>query len=245
MRKYTGKRLLAHVRNGDYAHPGEEEAILDVMSAFDKNQSQQILDVGCGLGKTAHFIQQNGWGKTIGFDIEKDSIEYAKKTYPENEFYASDVTRINEVVENKFDIICIFTSFYAFHDQRAALTALNNTAKVGGYLAIMDYLDLCIEIENPLFIGRENTSPFIPIKLEKFETMLHESGWRLKDIVDKSNQFHMWYEQLLSKIIAKKPELIELFGEAAYQKTWNTYTSLLDAINKSILGGVIIYAIKD
>ena len=83
MRQYTGKNLVALLRGKNYAHAGEEEAISMVMNYFPKNKDQTILDVGCGLGETSAFIQNNGWGLVTGFDIEKESIDYAQKTYPE------------------------------------------------------------------------------------------------------------------------------------------------------------------
>src|SRR3990167_7710451 len=82
LRWFQGKNYMSYIRGGDYTHPGEEQAILETLSPFPKDKNRLILDVACGLGGTANFIQKNGWGKVVGFDIEPASIEYAKQNYP-------------------------------------------------------------------------------------------------------------------------------------------------------------------
>jgi 2-polyprenyl-3-methyl-5-hydroxy-6-metoxy-1,4-benzoquinol methylase len=80
MRHFEGKRLLSVIRGSDYAHAGEEEAINLVMSRIPKNNGRLILDVDCGLGGTAKFIQEHGWGQVTGIDIEEESMYMQKKT---------------------------------------------------------------------------------------------------------------------------------------------------------------------
>lgn len=244
MRHYAGKHLLAYVREVNYAHPGEEEAILAVMNNFAKNKQQKIMDVGCGLGGTADFIQRQGWGTVSGFDIENISIEYAKNNYPDIDFYTSDVEGIEKIFQDEFDILCLFTSFYAFHDQEASLLSLNKIAKNNGYLAIFDYLDLCKNKTNPLFRDSANTNPFIPIKLDHLEKMFHKTGWQIEKSIDISNKFIIWYEQLVSKIIIKKDGIIENFGENAYKQAYDRYKQILDTVHNKEIGGIIVYATK-
>ena len=62
MNSITGKQILALARGGDYAHPGEEEAIELVMAPVAKRPDQVVLDVGCGCGGTAHYLADHGWG---------------------------------------------------------------------------------------------------------------------------------------------------------------------------------------
>ena len=71
MQHFVGKQMLAMMRKGDYAHAGEEEAIDLVMNKIPKDNTRLILDVGCGLGGTAKYIQDHGWGKVTGIDITR------------------------------------------------------------------------------------------------------------------------------------------------------------------------------
>jgi hypothetical protein len=60
MNSYQGKQILALVRDGDFAHAGEEEAIERAMRAVPKDRNRLILDAGCGRGGTAAYLQHHG-----------------------------------------------------------------------------------------------------------------------------------------------------------------------------------------
>ena len=130
LRKIEGKKLLSYLREGDFAHPGEQEAIDLVMSKFEKNHDQCILDAGCGLGGTAHYIQEQNWGKVSAFDIEVEAIKHAKENYKNIDFHVSDASCIHDVISVlKFDVVCMFNSFYAFSDQKKALESISKVTK--------------------------------------------------------------------------------------------------------------------
>lgn len=244
MRKYTGKHLGAFLRNQNYAHAGEEEAISMVMNKFDKKKEQTILDVGCGLGGTASFIQHAGWGQVTGFDIEAASIAYAKKNYPNVNFYISDATKIAEIFHNNFDILCAFNSLYAFRDQTKALAALNMAAKPNARLAIFDYLDLCENSKNSLYRNEANGLPFIPIKPSTIGEILKKAGWSLLEHVVINEKYEAWYSNLVSALVNNKEKVIKKFSINMYDSAHHRYTGILNAIIKKELGGVIVYAIK-
>ena len=50
MNSFEGKRILALIRDGDYAHAGEEEAIECALGSIPKDSRDWMLDVGCGRG---------------------------------------------------------------------------------------------------------------------------------------------------------------------------------------------------
>ena len=81
-----GKKILSIIRDGDYAHPGEEEAIELLFQHIQKNINRSMLDIGCGRGGTAHYLNANGWGDITGVDIDSDSIQYAKQQYKSLDF---------------------------------------------------------------------------------------------------------------------------------------------------------------
>lgn len=223
LRWFKGKRLVSFLRCGDYAHAGEEEAIIKVMSKFRKNSTQSILDVGCGQGGTAHFMQQQGWGKVTGIDIEEESIEYAKKTYPKIEFHTADVIQAPSILEHKtFDIICLYNSFYAFADQERALRALHKLAHNDTQMAICDYTGIWNDID-------------IVTK------MLHNTGWKLIEIIDVSKKYKEWYADLLEKIKSHKSQITQKFSESMYYKALHRYEEIYNYLVDGKLGGGIFY----
>ena len=98
MNSFEGKRILALIRDGDYAHAGEEEAIERALRSIPKNPRNWILDVGCGRGGSAEYLRRHGWGNLVGIDRENDSIEYAKAIYPDVEFHTCDVLDVPATV---------------------------------------------------------------------------------------------------------------------------------------------------
>jgi len=232
LRWFQGKQLVSFLRGGDYAHAGEEEAIIKVMSKFRKNSAQSILDVGCGQGGTAHFMQQQGWGKVTGIDIEEKSIEYAKKTYPEVEFHTADVIQVPSILEHRtFDIICLYNSFYAFADQEEALRALHKLAHNDTQMVIYDYTG-SYEETNP---------PFMPVQPKSFAKMLKNADWKLIETIDVSKEYKNWYFMLLEKMKSQKLQIIQKFSEDLYYKALHRYEDIYNYLVDGKMGGGIFY----
>src|SRR5260370_41105031 len=126
MNSFEGKRILALVREGDYAHAGEEAAIERVFRMVPKNADSWLLDVGCGRGGSAEYLRRRGWGRVEGIDRDSESIEYARATYPEIGFQVSDVLDVPRTVTRTFDVIYMLNAFYAFDRQSEALAELRN-----------------------------------------------------------------------------------------------------------------------
>lgn len=246
LRKYKGKQLVSYLRNGDYAHAGESEAIDLVMHPFQKRQNQHILDAGCGLGGTAQYIHENGWGKVTGIDIEPESIAYAKDHYSINQFFTCDVTATADLFKDaKFDIICLFNSFYAFQDQKSALTSLSKISAQKGQLAIFDY-STSSPLNTSLFYstGTFSTETFKPVMVYEIEQLLNSANWSLLSIVDITTQYVSWYKTLLMQLETEKNHIIKIFGEAAFDKAKKTYSEIFQDLFDRVLGGCIVYAEK-
>jgi hypothetical protein len=62
MSSATGKQILSLIRNGDYAHAGEERAIELALEGIAPSHDRQVLDIGCGLGGTVDYISRLGLG---------------------------------------------------------------------------------------------------------------------------------------------------------------------------------------
>ena len=239
MRSFDGKSILSLIRNGNYAHAGEEEAIIRVFKNIGKDASKNILDVGCGKGGTAKFVHDHGWGKVTGIDIEQASIEYSQKKYPEIDFYCTDVINADKIVTEKFDLIYLFNSFYEFPDQEEALKSLRKLAHNDTTLIIFDYIDLSSG-SSSLIIRNDRTKITNPVGLSTFDNIALKTGWSKESYEDLSNEYRMWYQALLEKIEHSKEKIISDFGEAGYRSAQKRYTSLLNAITDGeITGGII------
>ncbi|MEM9242862.1 MAG: methyltransferase domain-containing protein [Pseudomonadota bacterium] len=244
-RQYTGKKLLSLLRGGDYAHAGEEEAIDLCMRRFPKHTACELLDVGCGLGKTADYIQSHGYGEVTGVDIEKESIAYAQSHYAPK-FLTMDVADIKEKIEQKFDIITLFNSLYAFSNQEKALTDIYSITKTGGSIMIFEYTNLC-EGKNPFYQQEDKSKgilPFYPLNLTPIKKSMENIGWQSIEIIDVSDKYQVWYINLLKKLLTAHQQVIAQFDTAYFTSAYLLYSKMLSEILRGTLGGAIIYASK-
>lgn len=80
-----GKRLLAAVRNGEFAHAGKEATVRMAWGRLPKREDQSCLDAGCGRGGTAALVQSERWGQATGLDIDTETILIRRGHLPGSE----------------------------------------------------------------------------------------------------------------------------------------------------------------
>jgi len=242
MNSFEGKRILALIRDGDYAHAGEEEAIERALRSVKKNSQSWNLDVGCGRGGSAEYLRRHGWGNLAGIDRDNDSIEYAKATYPEIEFHTCDVLDVPATVTREFDVIYMLNAFYAFADQRAALAALRKVAKPKARLVIFDYAISVPPSEADLSVERQVFIPH-PIQMSGIGDLIRESGWETGAIEDLSADYTRWYAAFVERIRRKQDEIEKVGGDEWYRFVLSMYSGLHDVIASGKLGGAIVHAV--
>ena len=239
----VSKQILALLREGDFAHPGEIEAIDLVMRPLPKNATQKILDVGCGLGGTANYLRQ--WGDVSAIDMNADMIAYVQKNHSLVRAIHSDVMQIQHHFPLKtFQLITIVSAFFCFPEQSSALQLLSDIADEKAELIIFDYSTVDFpSVKNP-FTCSDSIHTFNPIFLPHIEKMLQKTNWQLKETKDITPQFIIWYEQLIEKFQAKRNFILKNFDEMIFDDLLKGYVQLVEHLIKKQLGGIIIYARK-
>jgi len=241
MNSITGKQILALARGGDYAHPGEEEAIELVMSRVAKRPEQVVLDVGCGRGGTAHYLESHGWGSVVGVDIDAENITSARDGYPAQMFLCADVGRLAVAWPGRADVICLFTAFYAFSDQPRALEQMRDVAAEDATLVIVDYTWPLFDARSVALAAKRSGS-WQPLRLERLPALLGEAGWRLDDTVDMTENFARWYGDLAHRILSAEHAIVAHAGRPWYEFAATWYDELARACRDGVVGGAAIYA---
>jgi cyclopropane fatty-acyl-phospholipid synthase-like methyltransferase len=234
------KKILAFIRDADYAHAGETEAIDLVFSHLSKNKEQLLLDVGCGLGGTADYIQKHNWGKVIGFDIDPETLNAAKQKYLNIEFHVGNACEVSNFLNKQFDVIYLFNVLYAIpHELKLnTLIELRKLTKSTTQLAIFDYVDLGKEIKFYTYNGRDRHY----IKSAVLTEQLKKAGWQLTSMINLDREYEIWYQKFVDKIVTKKSEIIALSDATTYDLVYNIYVEYLANIKNKALGGAIFYA---
>lgn len=236
-----GKRLLAAVRGGDYAHAGEEEAIHLLWERLPKIPAQPCLDAGCGRGGTAAFVQTRGWGSPTGVDIDAATIADAAARHPGVPFHALDITGVGGTLPGQFEVLYAFNAFYAFPDQPAALASLARAARPDATLCLFDYVDRGGFSSHP-FAAKPETRRWQPLHLPTLPSELEKAGWKQTGCLLLHDAYRRWYADLNGRFDRQRSDLLASFPADLVDYAVDYYRALLSAIEEGALGGAIVYA---
>jgi trans-aconitate 2-methyltransferase len=91
----------------------QQEAAKELLEKIEFKGDEHILDVGCGDGKiTAGLAKRVPNGFVLGVDISKEMIDFAKKTFPQEQYQNLDFSLQDAKdlkYQERFDVI--FSSF--------------------------------------------------------------------------------------------------------------------------------------
>lgn len=241
MSSVTGKLVLSLVREKDYAHAGEEEAIELTLGHLPRGAQQRWLDVGCGIGGTAHYIQSRGWAEVVGADIDPDNVALATERHPGNRFVCSDAAAVDGAVQGPFDVIYLFNAFFLFKAQGPALRAMRNLAGADTRLVIFDYVDRGGYGHWQAINNAQQRRQ--ALDLDTLPALLAEHGWQLDTLKLMHDEYLRWYEELVDRIKAKREAILELSDEAFYEFVLRRYSETWEDLKAGRLGGAIIEAV--
>ena len=166
-------------------HMGGLKATQELIELCHINKDKYVLDVGCGLGRTACYIAKNYGCKVVGIDISERMIdranERAKKEAVENriEFRVGDAQKL-PFKDAVFDA-AIGESIIAFlEDKQRGVRENSRVTKPGGYVGLNE----CTWVKAPPLGLTEYMSRVIGAKYpapDGWKELLESSG--LRDIV--------------------------------------------------------------
>jgi SAM-dependent methyltransferase len=241
MNNATGKRLLALVRDGDYAHPGEEEANHLLFAGLTRDPGRRVLDAGCGGAGTAAWVQAHGLGAVTGIDIDPETARLARERHPEVTVVEGDLQRAGETLTGPFGLIYAMTALYAAPDQTAVFRELGALAAPGAELRLLEYAD-----PHGRFAGETggdlSRGWWRPLRPRRLPALLVSAGWTAVEVRDLHPEFVYWYRELCGRIAAKRDEISRAFGDEWYAFVAREYATILEMVRSGVLGGVLARA---
>jgi len=139
-----------------YSEQGEVQheilnTAVEAVSLFRNKKYLHILDLGCGTGRNAFYLAQNGF-KVSACDISETGINIAKKKAEELGF-----DNINFDIEDMFDlnypdgtfdaVLCVWTQGHGLRsDIQKSINEIHRILKAGG-MTVSDF----VTIEDPTF----------------------------------------------------------------------------------------------
>lgn len=106
---------------------------------LSKIKPGNILDAGCGYGRIAIPLHQNGF-EVFGVDIMQNFVDHVNKETNTNHFKLGNILNLPYENESFDNLICLwstFSHFIAFDDQQKGLLEIHRVLKKGGQ-AIID-----------------------------------------------------------------------------------------------------------
>ena len=242
MNNATGKRLLALIRDADYAHPGEEEANRLLFAGLTPDPGRRILDAGCGGGGTAAWVQARGLGVVTGLEIDAETVRLARERHPAVTVVEGDLQRAGDALTGPFGLTYSMTALYAVPDQAAVFEQLAALAAPGGELRLLEYSDPAgrFAAADP---RRASLDWWRPLRPGDLPGRLAAAGWRLPELRDLSPRFL----RLVRGPRAPHRRQGEADRPASSAPTGTTSSrpniaAILDRVREGSLGGVLVRA---
>ncbi len=106
----------------------------DALKQLNLNNTQMVLDAGCGSGLFTNLAINTG-ANVIGIDAAPGLLEMARKRNPLNNFLEEDLEEL-PFADNYFDVVTGFNSFQYAGNFEKALAEASRVLKSGGKLVI-------------------------------------------------------------------------------------------------------------
>lgn len=173
-----------------------------------------VLDIGCGTGRTTHFIAQYlPNGSIVGVDSSEDMIEFARREYGIENNVLFQVADAAQLQFDQFDRVISFFCLQWLKEKEKALDGIARALKHGGRAHI-----------------------FVPVASKDYEiglNCIHETlkkhpEWKQFCTIPNNEWAEMWIERAQqSGLSVVSQNTIPKTSTYASKKEWNEYCSNL------------------
>ena len=126
----------------------------------------RILDYGCGYGRVAALLYEQGYREVVGVDASGGMIEKARRLHPQLSF--QQITPPNvPFPDGFFDAAVLFavlTCIPADDDQRAVVNELHRVTRPGGLLYVSDLWLQTRRAKSPAQYAQVSRKPALPLR---------------------------------------------------------------------------------
>jgi len=108
----------------------------ELKGMYDIENRQNMLDIGCGKGVLTEIASKSlSIDDVIGISVLDDEIEFAKRTYPQFDFFRMDVEDMS-FKDGEFDLIFSRGSYRFWKNKTKAFSEVYRVLRPGGFAVI-------------------------------------------------------------------------------------------------------------
>lgn len=101
---YEDRYKTAHAKGVSWLSDQSSPIVLDTIKKYKLNQTDAMLEIGCGEGRDAKAVLDSGY-HLLATDISAEAVAYCKKMMPSYESCFEVLDCINDRHEGKYDFI--------------------------------------------------------------------------------------------------------------------------------------------
>lgn len=147
MKKHKKSRQFSYSEQQNYWNSNALKKVfnfpfyLDLFKKYSE-QSNKILDYGCGYGRILGYLINAGFNNLYGIDFSNEMLKLAEKNYPTIHFSKNESLLIS-FDDSQFDnvILCSVLGCNPYlHDQKLIVKEISRILKPDGVLYLADFL---------------------------------------------------------------------------------------------------------
>jgi len=205
------------ITDGDYLHFGyrsddefedvieAQKKLSNIITSFIPRQARRILDVSCGLGKTAIELAQEG-KEVVGISPDQELVKYAgmlpKREIPSNANITFKSSSFEEYTDqNRFNCLLFQESLQYLQDLHKVFKKAVELVKNDGLIVICDEVRYQERLE-------EMTS--VHLKTDILNCAKY-AGLELKHNVSISSQVFKTFDFVIGQFLNRREEVLEEF----------------------------------
>ena len=144
--EYTMLHYPLYVKESDSFIQAQKNLTDYCISLLGDIKNKEILEIGCGNGVQALYINDNHFPlKITGIDLIKANIEIAneerdRRNMHNVQFFVDDAQNLTQILSNSVDVLINIESAFHYPDKPAFLKEIHRVLKPGGQYLIADIL---------------------------------------------------------------------------------------------------------
>lgn len=101
---YDDRYRQVHAQDLEWFHKDPSPIVMETMKAFSISPHHQLLEIGCGEGRDAFALLEQGFD-LLATDVSEEAVSFCRKRMPGHEAHFQTLDCVTERLDDAFDFI--------------------------------------------------------------------------------------------------------------------------------------------